>query len=280
MQSTYLDAQVQNGAATPYLVHLLMDQAIPPDRDSLMRRLTARLGTVTPVAAEDSTLHFALPDYPSKLEGVQVPLQVAVLALEGVSVDELALCLRQSWTWPDAGEVAAHCRASLTLSDFYGAGVDRRVRLALFHGALSALLEEVPVRAVQWLPSQQVVAPGAYLEQLAQGEGLRGSAVNVRRYRLHSTEGIIHVVDTMGLAAFGLPDLQLSFTRLEPARVADWLYAQATLLFEEGEAFASRPALASIHGDEDWRMTEALSTASPTRRVLDITAGAYAPPSA
>ncbi len=274
MQLPYLSTQARSGAQTPYVVHLLLDQAVPVDKDALLEGWRQRLGRVEPAEAQSESLHFALPDFASRVGEQQVPLQLAVMALEGIGVEELAACLRQSWTWPDAGEVAAHCRASLTLSDFYGAGVDRRIRLAVFHGALSTLLEVLPVRAVQWLPSQQVVEPSSYRSSLAAGEGLRGSAVNVRRFRTQGDDGsIVQVMDTMGMHAFGLPDLQARFSGLDVAAVEQWLYGQAGRLFDEGERFVFQQGVPGPEGGEPWRFRPADASAPPERKVLDFIRG-------
>lgn len=238
MALPYLDAQAQNGADTPYMAHLLLDEAVPVDRAAVVAALESRLGTVVPVD-ESQALHFALPDYPARVGEGTSPVQLAVLALEGIGVDELGAALRQSWSWKDAGQVAAHCRASLTLTDFFGAGLDRRIRLALFHGAMTALLDVLPVRAVQWLPSQQVIAPDEYRERLRAGEGLRGSALNVRRFKLPSGEGYVQLLDTVGLRAFGLPDLQCTVEDGDRERAEDYLYAQAARMFAEGEKWAN-----------------------------------------
>ena len=274
MHLPYLSTQARSGAQTPYVVHVLLDQAAPVDKAALVEGWRQRLGQVEPVESQGEALHFALPDFSSRVGDQKVPLQLAVMALEGIGVDELAASLRQSWTWPDAGEVAAHCRASLTLSDFYGAGIDRRIRLAVFHGALSSLLESLPVRAVQWLPSQQVVEPGAYLARLAAGDGLRGSALNVRRFRTQTGDGqALQVMDTMGLHAFGLPDLQVRFSGLDSARVEDWLYSHAGRLFEEGERFVFQEGLVGPDNVEVWRFRPADASAPPERRVLDLGPG-------
>ena len=45
-------------------------------------------------------------------------------------------------------------------------------------------------------------------------------------------------MDTRGLAPFGLPDLQVHFRDLEPARLAGLLYATAGYLLEEGDVIA------------------------------------------
>lgn len=275
MALPYFRTQASSGAQTPYIVHLLLDEAVPVDREALVQGWRARLGKVEPAEPTSGALHFALPDYPS--EG-GVPLQLAVMALEGIGVDELAACLRQSWTWKDAAPIAAACRASLTLADFHGAGVDRRIRLAVFHGAVATLLQTLPVRAVQWLPSQQVLEPSAYLARLAEGEGLRGSAVNVRRFRVQGEDGApVQVMDTMGLGAFGLPDLQVRFSGLDPDAVSAWLQDQAVRLFEEGERFVFQDGLPAAEGEGLWRFRPGDSIAEPERRVLDVTPGPSGP---
>ncbi len=270
MSLPYFRTQAESGAQTPYIVHLLLDAAVPVEREALLEGWRTRLGRVEPVdEGESGALHVALPEY---LSGGGVPLQLAVMALEGIGVEELAACLRQSWTWDGAAPVAAQCRASLTLSDFHGGGVDRRIRLAVFHGAVATMLGLLPVRAVQWLPSQQVLEPGAYLQRLAEGEGLRGSALNVRRFRMKAEDGEpVQVMDTLGLGAFGLPDLQVRFRGIDTARATDWLYGQAARLFDEGERFVFAQGVPAAEGSGIWRFHPEDSAAAPERRVLEVT---------
>lgn len=273
MSLPYFRTQAESGAQTPYLVHLLLDTAVPVGREALLEGWRQRLGRVEPVdEGQADALHVALPDY---LSTGGVPLQLAVMALDGIGVQELAACLRQSWTWSDAAPVSAACRASLTLSDFNAAGVDRRIRLALFHGAVAAMLQTLPVRAIQWLPSQQVLEPRAYLERLAAGEGLRGSALNVRRFRMQAEDGErVQVLDTIGLGAFGLPDLQVRFRDVDTDRAVDWLYGQAARLFDEGERFVFAQGVPAAEGSGTWRFHPEDSAAEPKRRVLEVTTGA------
>lgn len=270
MALPYLEAQAKNGAGTPYVVHLLLDEAVPLDRDALVKGLEARLGRVEPAENASATLHFSLPEYVARIGEARMPFQLAVLALDGISVDELGAALRQSWTWSGASEIAARCRASLTLADFFGAGLDRRIRLALFHGAMSTLLELLPIRAIQWMPSQQVISPGAYVEQLQRGEGLRGSAINVRKFRINTAEGPVHLIDTMGLHAFGLPDLQCRYVDEDTARMRALLLDRAAALFDEGESFIARGAVTGLGEGDEWPFVPATSSAEPKRPVLDL----------
>lgn len=272
MATAYLETQAKSGEQTPYLAHVLMDGAVTLDRERLVSALNARLGRVKVTDLESGGLLFTLPEFSGRVDDTQVSVQLGVLALEGIPIDDLAAALRQSWSWPDAGEVAAHCRAHLTVSDFFGAAVDRRIRLALFHGAMSCLLEQLPVRAIQWAPSQQVISPDAYLERLATGEGLRGSALNVRRFKL-SPEGDgapLQLLDTMGLSAFGLPDLQVRFTGRGTAEVEQWLHAEAARLFDEGDRFVARGTAAPLPGEAAGFLDDTRSIAPPDRRVLEI----------
>ena len=72
-------------------------------------------------------------------------------------------------------------------------------------------------------------------------------------------------MDTRGLAPFDLPDLQVHFRDLEPARLAGLLYATAGYLLEEGDVIVDGNTISGPDGDEHWRCQHEDALVPPVR---------------
>ncbi|GIP33312.1 DUF4261 domain-containing protein [Paenibacillus sp. J2TS4] len=181
--------------------------------------------------------------------------------------------LQQSWHWPEARQVVGQCRHSLLLTDFGAAGLDYKERLKLFQNALRALLETVPCDAIYWKASGKVVHPEEYLRAVSEGEWLYG-AMNVRLYKLEETGGTAPemLVDTCGLAAMGIPDLQCHFGGLDPNEVATMLIDLAYYLFERGDIIQDGETIGSAESQR-WRCEHQHALVEPKRYVIDLDPG-------
>jgi Domain of unknown function (DUF4261) len=187
--------------------------------------------------------------------------------------------LEQSWSWPEAKEVVAGCRASVLVTDLLSSALDHRDRLELFQKVLAAVLEVAPCRAIHWMRTQQYVRSESFVDGTRDGyRRLLPGAVNVRFYRISGnrdrpgepSEDMI--MDTLGLAALGLPDLQCHFHRLEARAVAGALYNAACYLFENGPIIESGHTIAGVNS-EPWRCQHEDALVPPKRTVIDVNPG-------
>ena len=118
-----------------------------------------------------------------------------------------------------------------------------------------------------WLPnSTRVVHPGALLEDPV------APFVNVRMFWVEDDPGVI-VMDTLGLHALALPDLQLHFRDLEPGRVAAALYNLAAYVLEHGDVIESGHTVTGLEAGEHWPCQLEDALVGPDRLVLDIDPG-------
>jgi hypothetical protein len=81
------------------------------------------------------------------------------------------------------------------------------------------------------------------------------------------------IMDTLGLAALGLPDLQCHFRTLVPGEVAAVLHNTAYYLFEHGDVIDDGHTVAGIEPESRWTCQHEKSLLKPSRIVLDLNPG-------
>jgi Domain of unknown function (DUF4261) len=242
---TYLKEQSEKGYHFPYAVQLLLEKEVKLEQGNLI---------------EDSLQsQFII----SELESIENPLEVFLPALI------------QTWDWPDAEQAISKTKAVIEITDRSAEALARKNRLHLFHKVVLAVLEASKPLAIHWLPSQRIVDPQRYKEDLEQGGLLFSSAVNVRMFKIEQSDE--RIMDTMGLVALGCPDLQSIFTNLDPAKMGLYLYHLAEYIFERGDVIRDGDSVEGIEANERWRCRKGPSYVPPTRRVIDVIPGQYAP---
>jgi hypothetical protein len=133
----------------------------------------------------------------------------------------------------------------------------------------------MPPAAIHWKPAGKLVDPAAFLR--ADGSSncseLPAAALNVRVFRIkRGAEGDV-LMDTMGLAALGLPDLQVLYRGLEPNRVASHLYACALHVLRHGDCLEDGETIEGPSRGQEWTCRHAGALAEPPRPVVDFDPG-------
>jgi len=188
--------------------------------------------------------------------------------------------LKQSWGWPQAAEVLPRCRGSLLVTDLKAAELHHLERLVLFQRVLVAVLRAYPCLAIHWQPTQQMVDPREFLAAVDAAGGLvfTPGPLNVRLFRIVAEEARDSaqsdvLMDTLGLAALGLPDLQCHFAGLDPEAVSRLLYNTGIYLFERGDQIDDGHTVPGIQPDQKWQCRHEHSLALPERVVIDLDPG-------
>ena len=97
--------------------------------------------------------------------------------------------------------------------------------------------------------------------------------LNVRLFRIENGAAGDTIMDTRGLAALGLPDVQMHFRDLDPGRVAALLYNYARYLNEHGDCINDGETIDGATPGTRWRCRHEMSLVPPERLVLDIDPG-------
>ena len=188
--------------------------------------------------------------------------------------------LRQSWSWAEARFVTAQCTQSITVRDVQVSELDHRARLEAFQLRLRSILEVVPCSALRWIETQQLVDPAAFMAAFDhEGACTALGAINIRLFRLAELEDGSPlpepeiIMDTLGLSAIGLDDLQCHFRGLTPDAVGHVLYRLALHLFERGTVIQGGDEVEGLHPGEYWKCEMEDALVEPKRVVIDLNPG-------
>jgi hypothetical protein len=280
------ESDLEQEEAGPYFVELLYETAPDISRKRLLDVLQETCPGIAPLdrTPDSDLLAFVHTQNVVKYTDGELPAQCLVATADRPpDPTVLGEAVQQSWQFPDAAKAVAAAKVGVLVSDFMAAGLPPKDRLQLFHRVLAGVLRIAPCVAIYWHPTQQIVDPQAFLQSL-QAENCHAfttpGALNVRFFRISSyddhpdeeTEDML--MDTLGLAALGLPDVQCHFRLLDPNDVAQVLYSTAVYLFENGAVIDDGHTVAGINDDEKWSCQYEESLWTPHREVVDLNPGA------
>jgi len=266
------------GFAPTYGVELLCQRSLAIDRNNLLRALRKRCPRVEFLDKSESSklLAFAHPDRPVHFEKGSVPAQTVIIPADAPFkiTESVTAAIEQSWDFPLARATVEGCRAAVLVSDFLSRLLDYRERFTLFQNVLAGVLEIIPALAINWQPTQRIVDPQRYLKAHAVGGSALffASAINVRIYSISNSPGD-QIMDTLGLAALGLPDLQCHFRGRDTGQLARLLYNTAYYVFEQGDMIKNGHTVEGLPPGSRWRCCREESILQPTRVVLDLDPG-------
>lgn len=275
-----------------YAVELLYPSSPPMNAD----RLAARVRAFCPrVEAADAggrppilfshRGHLVPVDLPAEAAGAgrpAVPARTVVMPTDRV-VDVAALhaSLVQTRDWADAAPALARSTARVVVTDLLARDLPPRERLALFEAVLLGVIEAARPSAIHWKPAGKLVDPAALLKASGSAEvdALPQAALNVRMFRVKPADGRAKpagqdlLMDTLGLAALGLPDLQVVFHGMDPARVAAHLYAIALYTLRNGELVEDGGTIEGPNRGTEWTARRGRAVVEPPRPVVDFDPG-------
>lgn len=265
-----------------YAVDLLCAATPTINADHLLDHLRGHCGVVEmrPAQRRAGAWLFAFADYTFVDEAgkTQVPQLLIAPSPKALSYEELRPALQQSRDWPDALQLFPQHRATLLISDFLPRWQNHTQRLELFHKVVTAALEQVACLALHWQPSQRLVDPALYLAKQRQGHDPVFPAIHLRHFQIEDPLLKETVVDTCGLAALGLPDLQCHFAGLDADAVGLVLYQTARVIFAQGDLLQTGDTIHGITPDQQWRCQRGMALVGPAREVIDVQPAApYAP---
>ena len=154
--------------------------------------------------------------------------------------------------------------------------LDYKKRMHLFQRGLLAISEALQPEAIHCHHCERMVRPSALRKASGAADPLALAmlALNVRVFRIENQAKGDTLMDTRGLAARFLPDLQMHFRGLEPGRVAAHLFNTARYIFERGDCIGDGQTIDGFKPEDRWRCQHEVAMVGPKRIVLDIDPGA------
>ena len=265
------------GFVNVYIVELLCREPLAVSKRALFEAVKKRCPCAAPI---DGKLDEGLPMFVHEHHLVEfkqgkLPAQTVVLeTTKPMDHTQYETALQQSWGFPKARQTVAGCTATLLISEVLSSRLEYRQRIALFQNFVAGALEVIPCEAIYWRPTEQIIDPKEYRYHFDNPGYPRFSlgALNVRLFNIQGAPDD-RVMDTLGLAALGLPDLQCHFRDLECNDVASLLRNLGLYLFEHGDIIEDGHTVSGIPATEKWRCQHEMALIGPERIVLDIDPG-------
>jgi hypothetical protein len=187
--------------------------------------------------------------------------------------------LGHAWDFPDAQTSLPLFTSAVVVMDLMSSPLPAHERIDLFQRFLRAVLAAWPCQAIYWVASERLTPAQTWTRHFDTGtEAHRflGGAVNVRLFRVEGAAADRRgdlVMDTLGLHAFGLPDLQCHFQGLPESEMAIHLYDLAWYLFSQGDVIADGNTVEGLLPASRWVCRRDDALVGPERLVLDIHPG-------
>lgn len=248
----------------------------------LGEKLGCDIDTVT--QKEDGIYSFAAMGLPVEYEGgKKVPAQVMIAPPNTFDPEKIDAFQRsQLWDVRDGAALLDSCKYSVLLSDFMASGLPYPERARLLTAWMETALELFPGCTAVWTPSagKLLTREQAVNNPITGDSRFMWYGVNVRFFNIQGSDE--KVMDTIGLYALGLPDVQLHFRGLNPDHVSNYLYNVGQYLYDNdvpikpGETVDGINAQGRIDQSIQWECQYEDALIQPPRPVMDICPGQFA----
>ena len=278
-QNTQDKAEFQN----TYFMHLLfVEKPQQPDNGAIGQALNQRFGDVDLVCPGPGLISFAVKKYPVTYKDGVVPAQVVMTEVREFKQDTIDDFARsQLWDVQNGGEILDSCRYQVSIFDMMSAGLEYKERCELLMDWLEAAMELYPGCTAVWIaPAGKLFTAEMVREHgVSREDRFVYFGVNARFFNIQGTDD--QIVDTLGMYAVGLPDVQYHFHGLDPNRVVNHAYNVASYLFDRNAPVRSGETIdgllnGNMSQEVQWRCQYEDALIQPVRCVMDICPGEYA----
>lgn len=261
-----------------YPIEMLSHKPFQLDYQALKEAFGQRLGQVDVPddTGLDKAFMFFLRDYPVELEDATVSAQLTLLGTDKpLEPERYQEALQQCWDIEDPAEALGQCRHSMVLVNMMSSSLPQHVRRQITARALLALMEELEVDLIYFAPAERLVDPQKLVSEFNKPDQITNPTygfTNVRFYNIEGADGDM-IMDTLGLGALGLTDLQIHYRDLVPGKVAAMMYSIAAYILENGDVIENGNTIQGLSPEDHWLCRHEMSLLSPERPVLDINPG-------
>lgn len=265
--------------ATVYYVKLLFSKPVEVDYSAIYERLCATFGQVDKVMEDALLSSYALMDHMVMYkDDEKAPAQLLLMDVIPFEKDAIPEMSRiQCWNCENVDALLDECKYELMVSDFVAGGLPPLERYQCLSQFIDILLDVFPqCIATYWPHAEKLLPRYGYIHGSWQQPTLHflDGGVNVRFFNINDSED--KVVDTTGLAALGLPDIQVHFHTLDHNFVIQYVFNFASYLFMNGDVIKDGDTMDGRTAQERWKCQHEDSLIGPNRVVLDICANEFA----
>ncbi|BCZ48490.1 hypothetical protein psyc5s11_45570 [Clostridium gelidum] len=266
---------VADGFAETYSVELYMREQPIILENKLLENIKKYCGNVEIISNQDTNITFSFTDYVLEYKNASVPVSIMIsMSDEEPDGEKLKRSLEQSWNYDKDRESIKNCKIKVIVTDLMAIGLEYTKRVELFQKALYAIVELIPCVGINFHITEQVISREDYLgnNPLNDEYDPLFGLLNVRLFNIEGKENE-YIMDTLGLSAVGLCDLQCHFKNLNTDEVSNILYSYGYYIFDNPDAVDDMKAIEGISENDKWKCQHEVALAEPERVVLDINPG-------
>ena len=182
----------------------------------------------------------------------------------------------QFWDCPDAIELLDSCLWQVIIGDFTEGSFSAVKRADILFDWLEIALELFPTCDAVYFHASGKLLTAEDVRNNPYSGPLRFiyGGMNARLFNVYDGDDMI--VDTLGLYALGVPDVQYYFHTLDPNIIIQHAYDIIMYQFENNTPIESGDIIEGIDQNSEWDCRYERSLIQPSRTILDISAGNFA----
>ena len=262
-----------------YIMRLLFrEKCDSPPQALILEKLKERFGEVDVVSGGAELSLFALRSHTVTYKDArEMPSQIIIGGCSEVKKPHGdAIARSQFWDCPDGEALLDSCGYQVMIGDFMAGGLPPLERADILADLLEIALELFPSCAAVYCDAsgKLLAADSARSNPYSGPRRFFWFGVNARFFSVQGTEDSL--VDTLGLYAVGLPDVQYHFHSVNPDDIVNHAYNTAIYQFENDAPIESGHTIEGLSEGSKWKCRYERSLIQPSRDVLDIEAGEFA----
>jgi len=150
--------------------------------------------------------------------------------------------------------------------------LEYKTRHRLYMEFLVAVIKHIRPDVICPMTAQKLLQPDLTVKVWEMGYVTNLVAlINVRMFNITNSQEKYMVMDTVGLHALGLPDLQIRFADQDPDDVGALLYNFADYIFDNGDVIKDGNTIDGAVKGSRWECMHEPSLIQPSRWVINIT---------
>lgn len=264
--------QASENHAESQQIHLLFEKKPEFDPATLLEAIRRYVGKVeSGQEQQEGFMAFFFPEIHQEFKDGNLPAQAQLIIPENHQVDlgRFQTAREQGAHWPEGYAKVQASRYEYFLSDFMMQTFPAATRLGVMGGLLRSAIAVLQPDVLYFSQSDQLVDPRSFLRRHSKEDQLFGF-VNVRLFRIAEDPQNGLMMDTLGMHALGLPDLELYFHQYAANDVAARLMDYAYYQFEEGPVIRDGDEMIGMDDSEIWYGKRLTSSVGPEREVVRI----------
>lgn len=262
---------------------LMKEKVTMPEKKTVQEVMNHHLGDVEMMGYDQNAASFLAKKYLAQVQGKAVPPQLLLtgcIEFNETLIEDITR--RQMWNCQeDRDRILSECKYQVIATDFFGASMSPYHRADMLMDYMEALLELFPTcEAVYFQNSGKMfLADQIRYHEIPREDRFIYFTVNVRFFNIFQQKNML--VDTIGMGALHLPDLQYYFHDMDPNWVVSHAYSIASYNFENGNVIKDGDTIDGMINGEitekvSWKCRYAEALIGPKRPVIDVHMNEYA----